>query len=246
MDNPFASRTPADFWKRYNRPTQQFFHEDVFKPLGGRRAPIRGTLATFAVSAAVHEYIFDVAVGRFQGYQTAFFLVQGVAVAATLRVRPRGPAAVAWVAATFAFNLATSALFFASVGEVVPFYARRDDDGARVISKKSQFRAFLLTVPWHVGKNTRASGRDAESVPIVRGTAPRGGRPRREGERNPGRRPVRHDIPGEEGWRRGPDRRIVEDADRPDGHLGSPAQGPGRRSPSDDQPHRRPLGFGGR
>ena len=37
MDNPFASTTPADFWRRYNRPAQQFFLEDVFKLLGGMR-----------------------------------------------------------------------------------------------------------------------------------------------------------------------------------------------------------------
>jgi D-alanyl-lipoteichoic acid acyltransferase DltB (MBOAT superfamily) len=125
MANPFAARTPADFWKRYNRPAQQFLYEDVFKPLGGRRSPVRATLATFLVSAIIHEYVFDIAVGRVQGYQAAFFLIQGLAVAATLRVRPAGRAAVPWVVGTFAFNLATSVLFFASIGEVLPFYARR-------------------------------------------------------------------------------------------------------------------------
>ena len=92
MDNPFAARTPADFWKRYNRPAQQFFYEDVFKPLGGLRSPVRATLGTFAVSAVLHEYLFDIAVGRVQGYQMAFFLTQGLAVAATRRVKPRGGA----------------------------------------------------------------------------------------------------------------------------------------------------------
>src|SRR5437763_507971 len=29
MDNPFAARTPADFWRRYNRPVHQFFDENV-------------------------------------------------------------------------------------------------------------------------------------------------------------------------------------------------------------------------
>src|SRR5258708_7726703 len=32
MNNPFASRTPADFWRRYNRPAQQFLYEDPFRP----------------------------------------------------------------------------------------------------------------------------------------------------------------------------------------------------------------------
>ena len=125
MDNPFAARTPADFWRRYNRPVNQFMHEDVFLPAGGRRHPVRATVAVFLVSAFVHEYVFAAAVGRVQGYQTLFFLLQGVAVAATLRVRPRGPAAVATVAATFAFNVATAVFFFASVNGVVPFYENR-------------------------------------------------------------------------------------------------------------------------
>ena len=124
MDRPYAARTPAEFWRRYNRPAGRFFDLDVFRPAGGLRAPARAALATFVASAAVHEYLFAVPLGRVQGYQTAFFLTQGLASWATRRVRPRGPAASAGVAATLAFNLATSALFFASVGAVLPFYRR--------------------------------------------------------------------------------------------------------------------------
>ncbi len=124
MNRPWLARTPADFWRRYNLPMQQFFYEDVFKPAGGLRAPIRATLMTFAVSALIHEYIFGIVVGRVQGYQTAFFLLQGVAVAATARAKPRGWAAAAGVACTWAFLLASSVLFFASMNEVVPLFSR--------------------------------------------------------------------------------------------------------------------------
>jgi len=125
MDNPFAARTPADFWRRYNRPAQEFFREDVFKPLGGPRWPLRVALATFLVSALLHEYAFDMGAGRIQGYQSAFFLIQGVGVVATMRIRPKGPGRFPWIAATLVFNLATGVLFFASLNEVVPFYATR-------------------------------------------------------------------------------------------------------------------------
>jgi hypothetical protein len=124
MANPFAARTPADFWRRYNRPMQQFFWEDVFKPAGGLRAPLRTTLMVFVASAALHEYVFGIALGRVQGYQTAFFLLQGVAVAATARVKVRGWKAAPWVAGTLGFNLASSVLFFASINSLVPFYSR--------------------------------------------------------------------------------------------------------------------------
>jgi hypothetical protein len=124
MDNPAAARTPADFWRRYNRNMHQFFLEDVFKPAGGLRAPVRATLFVFAVSALMHEYIFGIAVGRVQGYQTSFFLLQGVAVAMTARVKPRGWAAVPWSLGTLAFNLASSVLFFASMQGLGAFYSR--------------------------------------------------------------------------------------------------------------------------
>jgi hypothetical protein len=122
MDNPFAARTPADFWRRYNRPVHQFLQEDVFLPAGGRRAPLRAVVLVFVVSAVVHEYVFSVPIGRVRGYQTTFFLLQGLAVAATMRFKPRGLGATVSVVATFAFNVATGVLFFASVNELLPFY----------------------------------------------------------------------------------------------------------------------------
>lgn len=125
MSQPFAARTPADFWRRYNRNVQQFFWEDVFKPLGGHRAPVRTTLMVFGMSALLHELIFYAAIGRVQGYQTVFFALQGVASAMTLRVRARRSwMAIPWIVATLAFNLTSSVFFFASIHSVTPFYAR--------------------------------------------------------------------------------------------------------------------------
>lgn len=124
MDAPLLAATPAQFWRRYNRPAQQFLYEDVFKALGGFRAPVRATLATFVVSGLVHEYVFGITLGRVQGYQTLFFLLQGLAVAASARLRPAGWKVWPWIGATLIFNLATSVLFFASVDAVIPFYSR--------------------------------------------------------------------------------------------------------------------------
>ena len=123
MDNPVAARTPADFWRRYNRNMHQFFLKDVLVSAGGLHHPARATLVVFGLSALIHEYLFSIAIGRVQGYQTAFFLLQGFAVAATARVKARGWSAAPWVAATLAFNLLSSVLFFASVNGLVPFYS---------------------------------------------------------------------------------------------------------------------------
>ncbi len=123
MANPLAARTPADFWRRYNRNMHQFFLRDVFVPVGGLRNPVRATLLVFVLSAIIHEYVFGIAIGRVQGYQTAFFLLQGLAVVATASLKTDGTSRLPWMAATLAFNCLTSVLFFASMAQLVPFYA---------------------------------------------------------------------------------------------------------------------------
>jgi hypothetical protein len=117
-----GAATPAEFWRRWNRPTQEFLQLRVFAPAGGRRHPVRATLVTFAVSGLMHEYAFGIALGRVQGWQVAFFAVQGAAVAATIGVRPTGTSrAVAWML-TAIFNIATAVLFCASLDGVMTFY----------------------------------------------------------------------------------------------------------------------------
>ena len=123
MDRPFIARTPADFWRRYNRNMHQFYWQDIFNANDSRRAPIRTMLLVFAVSALLHELIFSAAVGRVQGYQVAFFALQGLAAALTARVKVKGWLSIPWIAGTLVFNLASS-MFFASIHQVVPFYSQ--------------------------------------------------------------------------------------------------------------------------
>jgi hypothetical protein len=124
MDRPYLAHTPAQFWRRYNRLVQQFFWHDVFSGRGARHAPVRTMLLVFALSALLHEFLFYAAIGQVQGYQTAFFAVQGLAAAVTARVKVRGWATVPWVVGTLMFNLLSSVLFFASMHGVLPFYSR--------------------------------------------------------------------------------------------------------------------------
>jgi len=118
----FLSATPAEFWRRYNRPVEQFFHQYVFRPAGGLHRPLLATMATFAFSAVVHEYAFDIAAKRVLGYQILFFLIQGAATALTLRVRLDRRGRLPAIVLTSAFNLATAYLFFLSMNALVPFY----------------------------------------------------------------------------------------------------------------------------
>ena len=121
MDRPLLAASPAQFWRRYNRPAQQFFHDHIYRCVGG--PPIRAIIATFVISAVIHEYVFAIALSRVQGYQTIFFLLQGIVVAATIRARPTGRRVWPAIAATFLFKFTSSIFFFASVHSVIPIYA---------------------------------------------------------------------------------------------------------------------------
>ncbi len=127
MASPAAAPTPAEFWRRWNRPAQQFLQEYAFRPSGGLHHPIRAILVTFAVSAVVHEYVFGIATGLFQGWQALFFLSQGVAATLTFRSRPTGCGRTLGTLLTLIFNLATAVLFFKSVNMIVPFYSPRPE-----------------------------------------------------------------------------------------------------------------------
>jgi hypothetical protein len=129
FENYFLARTPAEFWRRYNRPVTQYMFENVFRPAGGARAPVRATLAAFFFSGVLHEYIADIALGDVQGFQLAFFMLHGVAVAVTRRLRPRGrTAAVVGIAATILFNLTASLLFCASAARMFDLYSAAAPD----------------------------------------------------------------------------------------------------------------------
>lgn len=128
--NGFLSRTPAEYWLRYNTRVQRWLQLNVFMPTGGRRHPVRGIVAVFFVSAALHEVAFDIATSSITGYQAAFFLLQIPAVLLSRRLEMfasdygRIGDLVARLL-TFAWFAVTSVLFFDGVARVFPFiYAR--------------------------------------------------------------------------------------------------------------------------
>lgn len=125
MRSPFQSATPADFWRRWNLPAQGFLLEHAYRPAARVFPPLGALIVTFAVSGLIHEYVFGIASGRSQSGQMAFFLVQGVATAATINLRPTGSARQWARYLTIAFQLITSLLFFQGVNSVVPFYVHR-------------------------------------------------------------------------------------------------------------------------
>jgi hypothetical protein len=86
FNNPFASLTPGEFWgRRWNTAVSHLLHRYVFLPAGGRRHPLRGIFAAFAVSGAYHELLFDLGTLKFNGGMLGYFTLQGGLVAVTSR-----------------------------------------------------------------------------------------------------------------------------------------------------------------
>lgn len=83
---PFLATTPAEFWGyRWNTWVNHLLHRYVFLPAGGKRDPVRGTFAAFAVSGVIHEAIVGIAALRLTGFMLLYFLLQAFLVVATSR-----------------------------------------------------------------------------------------------------------------------------------------------------------------
>lgn len=122
MHEFFSVSTPAEFWRRFNRLAGQLFDLDVFRPIARRASPRVAQFAVFAISGLVHEYVFVVA-GATPGFQFSFFLIQGVGVSVTHRMRARGGMRILFWMATTSFMLGTSLLFFTGWNQIVPHYS---------------------------------------------------------------------------------------------------------------------------
>lgn len=120
--NVLGAYSPADFWRRWNRPMYRWLLENVYKPLGGHRNPRLATLGAFAVSGLLHEYLLGVIVQRVTGYPTAFFLLHGLATVLTRRFKPTGWLVLPAILFTFAFNTALTLLLLIPINERLPFY----------------------------------------------------------------------------------------------------------------------------
>ena len=121
----FLSRTPAEFWRRYNVRVHDWMLRNVFRAAGGGRAPIRGVVMVFVFSGLLHELMFGVATSVFDCSQLLFFLLQipAVLVSGPLEQFARRTGTTGRIfahAVTFLFLAATSVLFFKGMSRVFP------------------------------------------------------------------------------------------------------------------------------
>ncbi len=118
----FLACSPAEFWRRWNRPVGHWFSKHVFVRVGGTKNPLRATVVTFAVSGLMHEYVIAMFAGRVTGCPTAFCVIQGCAVAATFRFRATGWERFPAFWLTWAFLSISSVLLYAPFDISMPFY----------------------------------------------------------------------------------------------------------------------------
>jgi hypothetical protein len=80
--HPAASRSVQEFWgKRWNLTVSGWLGETFFRPLARRGRPVPGVLLAFFVSAVVHAYIWEVALGLgMAALMFGYFCVQGLVV----------------------------------------------------------------------------------------------------------------------------------------------------------------------
>lgn len=125
IDNAYRSRTVGEFWYRYNTRVHSWFDHNVFRPLGGRRAPVRAIFLTFLVSGLLHEIGFAITTSRIDGYQFTFFILQAPAIILWHRVQRATTTNFGKIVlhgSTILWMWATSMFFFHGVNRVFPFF----------------------------------------------------------------------------------------------------------------------------
>jgi hypothetical protein len=125
MQRIYLARTVGEFWSRLNTRVHRWLRLNVFEPAAGRRYPVRGLLLTFGVSAAFHEWMFDIATSHVDGYQFAFFFLQAPAIMVSYRLERWTRRYGLWGdaltrAATILWFYFSSMLFFRGVERVFP------------------------------------------------------------------------------------------------------------------------------
>jgi hypothetical protein len=83
MDAPLLATSTSDFWgRRWNRAFRDAADSRLFRPLRSRFGPAAATMAVFAVSGLVHEFVISLPAGGGYGGPMLYFLLQGLVVLA--------------------------------------------------------------------------------------------------------------------------------------------------------------------
>lgn len=76
FETPLYALSPGEFWRRWNKPMQEWLKDNVFHQIPGRKRLYTGILLTFTASGLFHEYTISLASDTINGFMLAYFLIQ--------------------------------------------------------------------------------------------------------------------------------------------------------------------------
>lgn len=76
FETPLYALSPGEFWRRWNKPMQEWLMDNVFNQVMGRKRLYTGIILTFAASGLFHEYTISLASDTINGFMLAYFLLQ--------------------------------------------------------------------------------------------------------------------------------------------------------------------------
>jgi alginate O-acetyltransferase complex protein AlgI len=83
MSKPLLSKSLGEFWgKRWNLGFRQLAHEFIFFPLHRRLGVTATGFLVFVLSGLVHDFVISLPARAGYGLPTAYFMIQGIGVAA--------------------------------------------------------------------------------------------------------------------------------------------------------------------
>jgi len=83
MSKPLLSKNLSEFWgKRWNLGFRQLAHEFIFLPLHRRRGVAAAGFLVFVLSGVIHDLVISLPARAGYGLPTAYFVIQGLGVAA--------------------------------------------------------------------------------------------------------------------------------------------------------------------
>ncbi|MCP4363691.1 MAG: hypothetical protein GY800_00075 [Planctomycetes bacterium] len=91
---PLYAMSPFEFWRRWNKPMQEWLVYNVFRVFGrvsGRKRFATGVFLSFVASGLLHEYAVSLASCTINGFMLTYFMIQSFACLLSIRLHRRPP-----------------------------------------------------------------------------------------------------------------------------------------------------------
>ncbi len=113
FEAPLYATSPFEFWRRWNKPMQEWLAYNVFGRVSGRKRLAAGVFLSFVASGLVHEYVVSLSSCTLNGFMLTYFVIQSFACLLSIRLRRRPPRFLANYTNTKGLKIAQWALTMA-------------------------------------------------------------------------------------------------------------------------------------